>query len=1006
MAFSWSTNGVMPQRRFRAATGVMSDGRVLVAMGETNIGATTATIIYDPAARTWSAAANSARSHSGQGPNMVRFPNDPLVTASLRNRMMVGPFVDGPPSSSRTMEIYDPTGNSWSDAVPTSRQYYNGYLFYVVVGGVAKILLFGEEFSASGSTKTELYDINANTIVAGPSLPGTLKERRFKAIQLANGKVLVTGGVTGGTTFDTAAVYDPSTNSWTATANNMSVARGDHAMSLLLDGKVLVVGGTNSSGDTNSADIYDPVTNMFTAATSARFKRSWANPTDYPVCYTMADGTVMVSVGGTTDTVDGIGNPNCEIFTPGGAGSWALGPTPGYSIFSEMMSVYLPAQNQILRAGGNQQGFGVTDTNEIFYEPITNVNITGSSFGSASATATLQSIDTPETESEEPPLPPSYPTLRRFFNGAIDGENVNGLLFAISTGDDFLNNLAKNLVSNLFVNTAVGDYLNTLGGNVGLIRPSGIGISDTAYRRIVSETINDQNIMKSILNVLDIYFTIFQNRAYAETESLESFALSAGDDLIIEIDGNTTFKIFFENNDFTAIGSATALEVANAISSKIKNLNGNAYAVPYYDVSGAPRKVRLVSDTLGPRSVVRILGGKANNVLKFHTFIHTTQDNTTRFTVATPTTLGGTTTRFTWNSGTNPSLSLLMEGDYVNIYGTGFNVNNRGTYIITRVVNGPANQMLFEVSNANSVAQSVTLSNASDMMFFRPTKRIVGSDLQYANAFELPNNEVKVFMPASTAVVARTPLTGGAYLADRFVVLNHSATTFTAGETVTGLTSKSSGVALTISSGITTLSNVQGTFVTSETIVGEQSGVTSTISSITSFIDNTVLGNYLINTNDFIITSKGTTLNTQLLKNGQYNVISVVSTVGFDPANGQIMLDMGFDNEEKPIPYEAILNSTDILLDTSYVFKNTHNVGASITLLNGKNKITPRGDGSDRGSYLTDIARARQSAVDLVNRIKSSGILYDIEILYPGDTGLGNAGLANSDKFRIWGTDE
>jgi len=92
----------------------------------------------------------------------------------------------------------------------------------------------------------------------------------FTATELNNGKVLVVGGLDNlGNVLDTAELYDPAAHKFTAVANAMSDRRMFHNAILLLSGKVLLTGGaTNMSGDTtNSADIYDPASNSFTAAT-------------------------------------------------------------------------------------------------------------------------------------------------------------------------------------------------------------------------------------------------------------------------------------------------------------------------------------------------------------------------------------------------------------------------------------------------------------------------------------------------------------------------------------------------------------------------------------------------------------------------------------------------------------------------------------------------------------------------------------------------------------------
>jgi hypothetical protein len=58
-------------------------------------------------------------------------------------------------------------------------------------------------------------------------------------------------------------LYDPSTGTWTLTAN-MNVARCGHAESVLPNGKVLVAGGATPLDPLRNAELYDPSTGNWT----------------------------------------------------------------------------------------------------------------------------------------------------------------------------------------------------------------------------------------------------------------------------------------------------------------------------------------------------------------------------------------------------------------------------------------------------------------------------------------------------------------------------------------------------------------------------------------------------------------------------------------------------------------------------------------------------------------------------------------------------------------------
>ncbi len=199
------------------------------------------------------------------------------------------------------------------------------------------------------------------------------QSRRYHAATvLGSGKVLVTGGWSGGF-LNSAVVYEPATGSWAGTGA-MAAARQAHVAALLPSGKVLVAGG-ESSGMVAGAELYEPATGTWSPAGNLSQARGYSTAT------VLGSGRVLVvgglSPAGAQKTVD--------VYDPV-AGTWAVGPslmTPRRSHTATVL-----ASGKVLVVGGWSPG--ATATAEV-YDPLTNTwSATGSlATGRYDHTATL-----------------------------------------------------------------------------------------------------------------------------------------------------------------------------------------------------------------------------------------------------------------------------------------------------------------------------------------------------------------------------------------------------------------------------------------------------------------------------------------------------------------------------------------------------------------------------------------------------------------------------------------
>lgn len=132
---------------------------------------------------------------------------------------------------------------------------------------------------------------------------GNMSEARtgHTATLLADGRVLVAGGMSAGGVLASAELYDPVSGSWRATGN-MIQPRTGYTATLLPNGKVLVAGGLGIGDQIlvtrHSAELYDPATGSWSA--TGRMTSSFADHT----ATLLPNGKVLVAGGGLADLYD------------------------------------------------------------------------------------------------------------------------------------------------------------------------------------------------------------------------------------------------------------------------------------------------------------------------------------------------------------------------------------------------------------------------------------------------------------------------------------------------------------------------------------------------------------------------------------------------------------------------------------------------------------------------------------------------------------------------------
>jgi Kelch motif protein len=161
------------------------------------------------------------------------------------------------------------------------------------------------------------------------------------AARLPDGRVLVVGG-DDVPPLNSAEIFDPATNTFSALGARMNSGRFSPAAASLPDGRILIAGGYNGSEDTPTAEAFNPSTGTFSPVGSMSVGRELA------AAAPLADGRVLVA-GGFAQT-----NPTAttEIFDPK---TNTFGPGPSLPTARYGMAGAAISGGRVLVAGGQEE---------------------------------------------------------------------------------------------------------------------------------------------------------------------------------------------------------------------------------------------------------------------------------------------------------------------------------------------------------------------------------------------------------------------------------------------------------------------------------------------------------------------------------------------------------------------------------------------------------------------------------------------------------------------------
>ena len=292
-----------------------------------------------------------AQTHHWQsGPDMStgRY-HFPLVELPSGDWLAAGGVFTGN-SFGATVEVLDRVASAWTTVSPMPSAHRGGYGGVRLLSG--EVLIAGEDPHVGGHPHPRSayrFDEAGGTWTRTANDP-TIDRFSATLTLLPDSRVLHAGGYSGhgtGPTYHTADLYDPGTDSWSATGT-MAEVRAGHTATLLTvgpaAGEVLVVGGSDRAPNntaTSGCELYDPATGAWSATGSLNESRSLHTATLLP------SGQVLV-VGGQS-ALGAVNRSSAELYDPEN-GTWSL--TAPMTMPRALQSATLLLSGEVLVAGG------------------------------------------------------------------------------------------------------------------------------------------------------------------------------------------------------------------------------------------------------------------------------------------------------------------------------------------------------------------------------------------------------------------------------------------------------------------------------------------------------------------------------------------------------------------------------------------------------------------------------------------------------------------------------
>jgi hypothetical protein len=243
-----SGSNMTVSREFHTST-TLTNGQVLIAGGRDEAGDILGSAeLYDPATGKFTLTGDMTDSRQFHTATL-------LASGPLAGMVLVTGGQDNNLVDQSSAELYNPAGGSFAATAGNMTEPRQNHTATLLADG--DVLLAGGLGTGDVLQTAEIFQIATETFAA----TGAMSDQRefHAAAGLKSGKVLVAGGVDDGAFVVFGAdLFDPVAGTFSFTGN-MTDARQDFTATLLDDGRVLIAGGQNNSGGVvATAELYVP----------------------------------------------------------------------------------------------------------------------------------------------------------------------------------------------------------------------------------------------------------------------------------------------------------------------------------------------------------------------------------------------------------------------------------------------------------------------------------------------------------------------------------------------------------------------------------------------------------------------------------------------------------------------------------------------------------------------------------------------------------------------------